>query len=543
MSENPTNDILESSSTNKPTRQKFDKETILNALKRDGASIIGEYKTFNRDTYIDFTCKCTNFGKKGLRQIVRTGAFCGNCKPRLEFNRELLDEYISSSDCILIGSYDVLTCDSIINVKCKCGTEHSKTFLSIVYKGGKALCKNCSKANGRVKAKKTMVELFGEEPMKNKELVAKIKATNLEKYGFENPSKNNEVKAKIKETNLVKYGNICSLHGETIAAKVKATMIKRYGVANPNQNKDVRNKTKATCIEKYGVENPLKATQVINKGKRTCLEKYGVEHPLQNKEIMKKVKATIKDKYGVEHLMQSQVIKDRAAKTNIERFGTEFPCQLEEIKEKTKKSNLEKYGKEYPTQTNLVRNKTEETSMLKYGVKCNLMLETNKEKVKNTNLKKYGVECALQSELIKNKSKQTNIEKYGVEYPNQNADIMEKTQKNAKKYKEYTFPSGTVRKVQGYEPFALNELVKIYTEEQIKTERSDVPRIKYEVEGKTKYYFPDIFIPHENKIIEIKSTWTYSSKIDSIKEKAEATREKYIYEIWVYDSKGNKEIY
>lgn len=103
-------------------------------------------------------------------------------------------------------------------------------------------------------------------------------------------------------------------------------------------------------------------------------------------------------------------------------------------------------------------------------------------------------------------------------------------------------PSGTIRKVQGYEPFGLDELIKSYNEDQIKTNRSDIPRIKYKVNEKEKYYFPDIYIAHEKYIIEVKSTWTYKCKEDNIKQKAEATKEQgYRYEIWVYNAKGIKE--
>jgi len=52
-----------------------------------------------------------------------------------------------------------------------------------------------------------------------------------------------------------------------------------------------------------------------------------------------------------------------------------------------------------------------------------------------------------------------------------------------------------------------------------------------------KYYFPDIAIPHENKIIEVKSTWTYTCKTDNIKRKAETTKAKGFV---VFDSKGNR---
>ena len=158
-------------------------------------------------------------------------------------------------------------------------------------------------------------------------------------------------------------------------------------------------------------------------------------------------------------------------------------------------------------------------------------------------MQKYGVENQFQRNEIKELIKNNNKLKYGVENPQQNQEIQEKTQKNAKKYKEYKMPSGIIRKVQGYEPFALDELVKLYTEEQIITDRKDIPRIKYNYNDKEKCYFPDIYIPDEKYIIEVKSTWTLKIDKDKNYKKAEACKiEGYKYEIWVYDNKGNKKV-
>jgi hypothetical protein len=77
--------------------------------------------------------------------------------------------------------------------------------------------------------------------------------------------------------------------------------------------------------------------------------------------------------------------------------------------------------------------------------------------------------------------------------------------------------------------------------EQIKTDRKEVGRIEYEVDGKKRYYFPDIFLPHEKKFIEVKSTWTYKCKSDNIEKKAEACRVKgFACEVWVYNGKGER---
>jgi hypothetical protein len=197
----------------------------------------------------------------------------------------------------------------------------------------------------------------------------------------------------------------------------------------------------------------------------------------------------------------------------------------------------------YSLQAPIIRKQIEQTCIKKYGSKSILQSPEIKEKIRQKVLKKYGVEHVSQSKIIKEKIRQTCLKRYNVEHPFQCQEIQEKIQKNAKKFKKYIMPSGELRKVQGYEPFALDELVKIYEESDIITERKDIPRISYKLADKQKYYFPDIYIKSQNKIIEVKSTWTYKCKEDFIEEKANATKSAgYDYEIWIYDNKGNKTI-
>lgn len=186
---------------------------------------------------------------------------------------------------------------------------------------------------------------------------------------------------------------------------------------------------------------------------------------------------------------------------------------------------------------------TKKTNLERYNVECTAQVPCVKEKIIESNLKNYGVENVFQSKIIQEQIKQVILERYNVEHPSQCQEIQEKTQKNARKFKEYKMPSGEIRKVQGYEIFALDELVKLYKETDIITDRKGIPRIAYKIDDKQKYYFPDIYIKSINKIIEVKSTWTYQCKDDNIQEKADATILKgYDYEIWIYDAKGNKTI-
>jgi hypothetical protein len=54
-------------------------------------------------------------------------------------------------------------------------------------------------------------------------------------------------------------------------------------------------------------------------------------------------------------------------------------------------------------------------------------------------------------------------------------------------------------------------------------------------------HYVDIFIPSQNKCIEVKSTWTSEKKKDTIFLKQNAAKELgYNYEIWVYNRKGIK---
>jgi len=323
--------------------------------------------------------------------------------------------------------------------------------------------------------------------------------------------------------------------------KIKSNNLNKYGVEYSTQREDIKTKTKETNVKKYGVQFAGQIQSGKDKRKKTNIEKYGTEHPNQNSEIKDRTKMRNIEKYGVVSTAQLESVKNKAKETNLQRYGTEWTHQNEAVKDKAKKTNIEKYGVENPFQSETCKLKSKQTCLEKYGTEHAQKNQDVRNKVIQTCIDKYGVECPLQSKIIKEKGVQTNLQKYGVEHPSQNQDIMEKTQKNAKKYKEFLMPSGVVRKVQGYEPFALKELLKLHSEDQIKSDRKDVPRVQYEIDGKKHYYFPDIFIPHENKLVEVKSTWTYKCKISNIQQKKKACEDQgYIYEIWCYDGKGNR---
>ena len=99
-------------------------------------------------------------------------------------------------------------------------------------------------------------------------------------------------------------------------------------------------------------------------------------------------------------------------------------------------------------------------------------------------------------------------------------------------------PYGRIINYQGYENYALDTLLENYiNEDDIISERNEIPKIDY-FKGKIYKYYPDIFIPKDNLIIEIKSEWTYKRNIIKNTLKALATKKLgYNYEFWIYNKK------
>ncbi len=312
------------------------------------------------------------------------------------------------------------------------------------------------------------------------------------------------------------YCVLCSKNNRKI--KVENTCLIKYGVKSVFQSKEIRENMTNCIIEKYGVDNISKSDEIKIKKENTCFKNHGVSVSFKSNKIREKIKETFINNYGVDNPFKSDIIKEQIKKTNVEKYGVENPQQNLYIKNNTKKTCLEKYGVE-----NIFK------------------LENIIQKRKQSCMDKYGTYYPIQSELGKEKIKKTCLEKYGVEYPQQKPEISEKSSKNSYRKKTYIFPSGKEIICQGYEPFALDKLVKednIF-EEDIITGCKNVPTIWYNDEQNKKHrHYVDIFIPTQNRCIEVKSAWTAEKKKDNIYLKQEAAKQLgYNYEIWIYNAK------
>ena len=308
-----------------------------------------------------------------------------------------------------------------------------------------------------------------------------------------------------------------------VRERVKTTNLEKYGTACALQNPIVQAKSKDTLVQKYGVDNPMKNLNIQKRAKEkrttTNMEKYGVECILQNPEIREKIKTTVIEKYGVDHPMKNLEIQEKKYTTNINRYGHISPLKNVEIQQKIKNTIMEKYGVKNPMQ--------------------NLEIHA---KQKITLMKNYGVENPGQNPEIKAKIRATMKELYGVEYPIQNPEIYAKFLASSFKKKTYTFPSGRTAICQGYEPFCLDYLLEegYHEDDIIVGDPEHIPIIDYiHVEGRASRYFPDIYLPPYNRIIEVKSDYIYYKEEENNIRKFEATAKAgYDLYLYIFDAKG-----
>lgn len=322
----------------------------------------------------------------------------------------------------------------------------------------------------------------------------------------------------------------------------KLVKLKKYGVDHHMKKQEVKEKIKQTNIKKYGVENPGQIPETKIKVKDTVRKKYGCDNVFQAKEIKEKTKKTMVKKYGVEYSSQRKEYRELVKQTSLKNFGTEYPMQSEQVKNTLKKSMLKKYGVEnigpitrdkalktmikkygcHSSQSPIIKEKIKQTCLERYGVEYALLNKEIKSKIKNTNIKKYGSAVIFKS----NHFTDTMIKKYGVEHSMQSVEIIKKQQKSCYNLKEYKWNTGEISMVQGYEPIVLRELEqKGYTFKDILTDVSDMPSLFYKYKNKKHRYYPDVYIPKENLIIEVKSQYILEKQLEKNKLKFQAVKD------------------
>lgn len=238
--------------------------------------------------------------------------------------------------------------------------------------------------------------------------------------------------------------------------------------------------------------------------------------------VKEKIKQTSIDKYGVDNPAKSPIVKQKSIETNMEKRGVTHHMKLPEYKQKAKETNI------------LNHNGTHNLNLPEIREKSNSKESTTKRK--QTNKERYDTEWIPGSDHYK----KVMLEKYNEEHPTHVPHLFEKQLHNAFKLKEYTTDSGKVFSIQGYENHALDRLfANGVNDTEIVTGTTQVPLIDYTFKDKLCKYYPDIYIPNKNKLIEVKSIYTYQLHKDKNDAKFDTCHDQgYDIECWIYDGKG-----
>lgn len=222
-----------------------------------------------------------------------------------------------------------------------------------------------------------------------------------------------------------------------------------------------------------------------------------------------------------------------------------------EDREKEREKKKETYFKKYGTtlsNSNEQKNKSKSTKEQKYGNHS-----FNNSIVSQLKNKNKSVE---EKNIINDKRRSTNLKRYGVENCFSRKQIQKANKGNAS-LKEYSLPSGKIVKVRGYEPRALDILFGLGYTENIIILLDTSPEMLLEEftyinnnKHKSRYY-PDIYIPTENKIIEVKSRWwwdgggreKYIARLsNNLKKRQSVLTKGFLYEVWLFEDKNNYSI-
>ena len=223
-------------------------------------------------------------------------------------------------------------------------------------------------------------------------------------------------------------------------------------------------------------------------------------------------------------------IQLKRRKTNLQKYGVDIVSKLPDVIEKNKQTHIKNWG-DYAMRTNEILTKRNDTCIKIYGG-VGMASEELFSKMKNTNIEKYGVEYYSSTNDWYDRCVKTALERYGKEWVSKVDNINSKQQSGGYSYYDFEFPSGKVARVQGYEPKVLTKLVIDYNEDDIivgvQNIINEIGFFHYDYEGKTHRYYPDIYIKSENKVIEVKSTYTFNKEKDKNLLKRESVLNKNI---------------
>jgi hypothetical protein len=217
--------------------------------------------------------------------------------------------------------------------------------------------------------------------------------------------------------------------------------------------------------------------------------------------------------------------KAKSVDTFIANCGYENISQSPVAKEKKRLTCLKNHGVDHPQQSAKVRKLTGKNNLRKYGHKNVSSVKEFQDNRTATMIERYGSENAMGNAELRHLAASRGAASRG-------------------RLKEYTLGKRVVG-VRGYEPQALNWLLantKLSPSSICVDTEGTVPRFNYYHEGDQHTYYPDFYIPKQNRVVEVKCIWTFlktSRELLRIKRKRNsAITDGYSFTFMLMDEKG-----
>lgn len=218
------------------------------------------------------------------------------------------------------------------------------------------------------------------------------------------------------------------------------------------------------------------------------------------------------------------------------------PEQIASIVEKASKTSYKKYGVRWMSQSDIQKQNSRKTKLERYGNEHYSGWE--KSAAKNR------AKTPEEQDEINEKRRQTNLERHGVECLFLRPDTKKLLNRGNASIKEYTLPSGKIIGIRGYENLALDQLLKIYNENELQIHDNFTEYVletfQYQSMDRKRIYHPDIYIPKENLIIEVKSNWWWNGNLNekyhsrlknNLKKREAVITAGYKFQLWLFENK------
>jgi hypothetical protein len=480
-------------------------------------------------TKLCYTCTCGNSVERTSR-LFKTKPLCNNCIPKKKRGAkattiESFKELLESKGYSLVDDNDpdYVNSKSLIEVVCQDGTTY-KTSYNRFQSGHRSK----AEANENLKV-----------PLD--EVIRRVKEA-----GF-SWIEGTEYKGKS-----IPFPVICHC-GLTFNVRLENIREKRVGCDKCYRyNRKYPWEYIVGVADEYGCT--IISTNELYKGRETVVELFCA----CNEEIIKTVRCFLKaprcsicslhkreetnlQTIGRKNYFEGEVGKFLVEQYWFENFGVPHNMKLAEIYQKSRETCKKNYGVYCVLSTDEVRKKALKAHIDKWGAAPGFVKEI-REKMKATNLKNLGCEYPFQSAEVQALIKSVILRDYGVTHIMHVPHIFEKAQKSAHALKCYTFPSGEIRMLQGYEWKCMDYLLaKGVDEVNIITGAKYVPKVNYIMPGESseRRYFMDAYYDIKDRGIEVKSTYTYTRHV--IQDKQKWISASFVCEggidIYVFDAK------